>query len=108
MKRGEIRWYTFQAPDKRRPVLILTRQSAIPYLNSLTVAPLTTTIRDIPSEAYLTPTDDGVLQECAVNFDNIQTVSKTKIGNLVTILSNERLQEVDRAIGFALGLDKIL
>lgn len=49
MNRGDIRWYTFSAPDKRRPVLILTRNSAIAFLTNVTVAPLTTTVRDIPS-----------------------------------------------------------
>ena len=57
MRRGEVHWYTFQAPDKRRPVLILTRTSAIGYLTALTVAPITTTIRDIPSEVLLTQQD---------------------------------------------------
>ena len=46
MRRGEVRWYTFRAPDKRRPVLILTRDSAVGYLTSVTVAPITTTIRE--------------------------------------------------------------
>ena len=53
MRRGDVCWYTFKAPDKRRPVLILTRSSAIGYLNALTVAPITTTVRDIPSEVFL-------------------------------------------------------
>ncbi len=66
MKRGEIRWYTFKAPDKRRPVLILTRNSAIGFLNSVTIAPITTTIRDIPTEVHLSPAD-GMLTECVVN-----------------------------------------
>lgn len=57
MKRGEVRWYTFKAPDKRRPVLVLTRDTAIGFLNSVTVAPITTTIREIPSELYLNQED---------------------------------------------------
>jgi mRNA interferase MazF len=57
MRRVEVRWYSFQAPDKRRPVLILTQDSAIGFLNALTVAPITTTIRDIPSEVFLSPED---------------------------------------------------
>jgi len=75
MRRGEVRWYTFQAPDKRRPVLILTRDSAIGFLNALSVAPITTTVRDIPSEVFLSP-EDGLLTDCAANMDNIQTVPK--------------------------------
>lgn len=104
MKRGEVRWYTFRAPDKRRPVLILTRNSAINFLNSLTIAPITTTIRDIPSEVYLSPAD-GLLTECAANLDNIQTVPKAKIGQLIATLSSERMTEVRQAISFALGFD---
>lgn len=104
MRRGEVRWYTFQEPDKRRPVLILTRDSAIGYLNALTVAPITTTIRNIPSEVYLTP-DDGLLTECAANLDNIQTVPKAKLGPLIAYLSRERREEVNQALGFALGLN---
>jgi mRNA interferase MazF len=104
MKRGEIRWYTFKAPDKRRPVLILTRNSAIGFLNSVTIAPITTTVRDIPTEVYLSPAD-GMLTECAVNLDNIQTVHKAKIGPLITTLSSELMQEVKQAISFALEFD---
>ncbi len=57
MKRGEVRWYKFPRPDKRRPVLILTRDSALEFLGEVTVAPITTTVRDIPSEVPLTPAD---------------------------------------------------
>jgi mRNA interferase MazF len=104
MRRGEVRWYTFQAPDKRRPVLILTRNSAIGFLTALTVAPLTTTVREIPSEVFLT-SEDGLLTDCAANMDNIQTVSKHKIGSLIAYLSSERMEEVNGAVAFALGLD---
>ena len=107
MKRGEVRWYTFKEPDKRRPVLILTRSSAIGYLNTITVAPITTTIRDIPTEVYLSR-EDGLLTDCAVNFDNIQTVAKSKIGDLITYLSSVRLDETNTAISFALGLDELI
>jgi hypothetical protein len=60
VKQGDIYWYTFHAPDKRRPVLILTRDSAIVLLTSVTIAPLTTKIRDIGSEVLLTMEEDGV------------------------------------------------
>ena len=104
MKRGEVYWYTFKSPNKRRPVLILTRSAVIPYLHTVTIAPITSRIRDIPSEVYLT-VDDGMHTDCAVNFDNIQTVDKSKIGEFVTRLSFERLEEVKNAVYFALGLD---
>lgn len=106
MKRGEIRWYTFDPPDKRRPVLILTRNSAIRFLNALTVAPITTTVRDIPSEVFLSP-EDGMPTECAANLDHIQTVPKGRLGALITTLSLAKMAEVQRAISFALGFDTI-
>jgi mRNA interferase MazF len=102
MRRGEVRWYTFAAPDKRRPVLILTRNSAIPLLNALTVAPLTTTIRNIPTEVFLGRAD-GVLADCAVNLDHLQTVPKAQLGALITSLSPDRMDAVQAAVQFALG-----
>jgi mRNA interferase MazF len=102
VKRGEVRWYRFSAPDKRRPVLILTRDSILDYLGEVTVAPVTTTIRDIPSEVLLTK-NDGMPRECAANFDHVQTVSRNRIGPLITTLAPERMVEVRGALLFALG-----
>ena len=103
MKRSEIRWYRFRKPDKKRPVLILTRDSIIDYLCEITIVPVTSTIRDIPSETVLSK-QDGMPRDCAVNCDHIQTVAKGKIGSLITSLSTERMQSVRNAIIFALGL----
>ena len=103
MKRGEVRWYKFKNPDKKRPVLILTRNSILEYLGEVTVAPVTSTIRDIPSEVLLSRRD-GMYNNCAVNCDHIQTVSKSKIGSLITALSKEKLCEIRNAISFALNL----
>ena len=103
MKRGEIRWYKFKAPDKKRPVLILTRDSILEYLGEVTVAPITTTVRDIPSEVFLSK-QDGMKNDCAINFDHIQTVSKGKIGSLITTLSADKLESVSEAIQFVLNL----
>lgn len=102
MKRGEIRWYKFAKPDKRRPVVILTRDSALEYLAEATVAPVTSTIRDIPSEVVLTEAD-GMPKDCAINLDHIQTVAKARIGPLVTTLNDQRLIELRSACLFALG-----
>lgn len=103
MKRGEIRSYQFQLPDKTRPVLILTRDSVIEYLGEVTVAPIITTIRDIPSEVLLTKYD-GMPKDCAINCDHLQTVSKAKIGSPITILSSAKMSQVRDAISFALSL----
>ncbi|MCH7732717.1 MAG: type II toxin-antitoxin system PemK/MazF family toxin [Candidatus Marinimicrobia bacterium] len=103
MKRGEIRWYKFHTPDKKRPVLLLTRDSILEYMGEVTIAPITSTIRDIPSEVFLS-TQDGLKKDCAVNCDHIQTVSKGKIDSLIVTLSQEKLAKVSAAINFALSL----
>jgi len=102
MKRGKIRWYVFSRPDKERPVLILTRDSALEFLGEVTIAPITSTIRDIPSEVLLTKAD-GVRRDCAVNLDHLQTVSKGKIGSLITTLIAGKMQQVHASLQFALG-----
>ena len=104
MRRGDVRWYRFEKPDKRRPVVILSRDSIIPHIGEVTVAPVTSTIRDIPSEVLLDPSD-GVARPCAVNCDHLQTVAKGRIGSLVATLSSARMRQVRSAIAFALALD---
>lgn len=103
MKRGEVRWYRFHAPDKKRLVVILSRNSVLEYLGEVTVAPVTGTIRDIPSEVILTR-EDGVLNDCVVNCDHLQTVAKSKLGALLAVLSADRLAQISRAVRFALDL----
>lgn len=102
MQRGEVRWYPFASPDKKRPVLILTRDSILESLGEVTIAPVTSTIRDIPSEVVLTE-EDGMPRACAVNLDHVQTVAKGKLGALITTLPMVRMQEVRAALLFALG-----
>ncbi len=102
MKPGEIRWYRFRAPDKRRPVVVLTRDSVLDYLGEVTVAPITSTIRDIPSEVVVGP-DDGMPRPCAINLDHVQTVSKDRLGGIVATLPAARMVEVRDALLFALG-----
>ena len=104
MNRGDICWYTFKAPDKRRPVLIVTRDSAIEVLNSVTIAPITSTIRSIPTEVVLTK-DDGLPNTCAANFDNLQTVPKSNIGDRIARLTARKMKEAGAAASFALGLN---
>jgi mRNA interferase MazF len=102
MRRGEVRWYKFGSPDKRRPVVILSRDSTLEFLGEATIAPITRTIRNIPSEVPLS-TGDGLPSECAINLDHIQTVTKNKLGARITTLDQDKLEEVRRAISFALG-----
>ena len=104
MTRGDVRWYRFEKRDKSRPVVVLTRDSIIPHIDEVTVAPVTSTLRDIPSEVVL-DAEDGMSKECAVNCDHLQTVAKARIGALITVLSPARMREVRAAIGFALAFD---
>ena len=103
VKRGEVHWVKSIHPDKKRPILILTRDSILDYLGEVTVAPITTTIRDIPSEVLLNQSE-GFPMPCAVNLDHIQTVSKGRIGPMITTLSSEKMKEVAGAIRFALHI----
>jgi mRNA interferase MazF len=105
MKRGDVRWYKFEQPDKNRPVVILTRDAIMPHLNEVTVAPVTSTVRDIPSEVLLDG-KDGMPRECAINCDHLQTIAKGKIGSLITTLSHSRMREVRNAIAFAIALNE--
>ncbi|PYS34469.1 MAG: PemK family transcriptional regulator, partial [Acidobacteria bacterium] len=100
MRRGEVRWYKFSSPDKRRPVVILTRDSAIDYLGEVTIAPITRTIREGPSEVVLTRAD-GLPEDSAVNLHHVQTVSRGKLGGLITTLTEEKMQNVKKALLFA-------
>jgi mRNA interferase MazF len=102
VERGEVRLYRFPPPDKHRPVLVLTRDSAISYLSRVTVAPITSTIRGVPSEVVLGP-EDGMKRPCAVNLHNVVTVSKEHLGRRLVHLDGRRLREVCDALGFALG-----
>jgi mRNA interferase MazF len=103
MKRGDVRWCRFLNPDKKSPVLILTRHSVMEYLGEVTVAPVTGTIRDIPYEVFLSDAD-GMPRDCAVNCDHLQTVSKGKIGALITTLDPAKMNDVGRAIRFSLAI----
>ena len=101
VNRGDIHLCRFAPPDKQRPVLVLTRGSAIGHLSTVTVAPITSTIRDIPSEVIL-DVDDGMKRQCAVNLHNAITISQERLGKRVTSLSQQRMQEVCLALRFSL------
>ena len=104
MKRGEIRWYTFRLPDKRRPVLILTRNEVIGRLNEIVVVPLTRTIRGLTTEVVLTP-DDGMPVMCALNFDHVSLAQRDRIGGVLCAIPEARWPEVQRALMIACGFD---
>src|SRR5579863_1236716 len=102
LSRGDVRLCRFAPPDKQRPVLILTRDSAIGHLAAVTVAPITSTIRNVPSEVIL-DVDDGMKSRCAVNLHNAVTVSQQRLTRRVASLSHARMQEVCSALRFSLG-----
>ena len=102
--RGDVRLYRFAAPDKQRPVVVLTRASAIAYLSSVTVAPITSSIRGVPSEVVLNE-EDGMKAPCSVNLHHAVTVSQDRMGKRVAQLSTIRMNEICAALRFTLGCD---
>ncbi len=104
MRRGEIRWYTFRAPDKRRPVLILSRNSVADVLNEIIVVPATRTIRGLSSEVVLTE-EEGMPAACALNFDHISLAQRSLLGAVVGILPSNRWDDVRIALLNACGFD---
>jgi mRNA interferase MazF len=102
MIRGEVRLHNFGPPDKVRPVVILTRDSAIPYLSTVTVAPITSAIRGVPSEVLLDE-GDGMRAPCAVNLHNAVTIPQSRLGKRVAQLSSSRMSQICAAIRFSLG-----
>lgn len=102
--RGDVRLYSFAPPNKNRPVVVLTRDSALRYLGTVTVAPITSTIRGVPSEVLLNE-EDGMKAPCAVNLHNPVTVAKDRLGKRVAQLSARRMQEICAALRFSLGCD---
>lgn len=104
MKRGEIRWYTFRPPDKRRPVLLLTRDAVIDQLGEILAAPITRTIRGLATEVVLTP-EDGMPVACAANFDHVSLAQRGRLGALVGELRTARWSEVRSALLVACGFE---
>ena len=102
--RGDVRLYQFAPADKKRPVVVLTRDSAIAYLSTVTVAPITSTIRGVPSEVALNE-EDGMKAPCAVNLHNAVTISQNRLGRRVAQLSSLRMTEICAALRFSLGCE---
>jgi len=103
MKRGEVWWANMPQPIGRRPVLLLSRNAAYPVRSSVTVAPITRTVHEIPVEVRLGP-EDGLPRDCVANLDNIVTVSKKRLDRSLTTLSPEKMRSIEQAIKFALDL----
>ena len=105
MRRGEIRWFTFGLPDKRRPVLILTRNDVIDRLNEIIVVPATRTIRGLATEVVLI-LDDGMPAVCALNFDHVSLAQRSRIGPVLCDLLETRWAEVRDALLISCGFGR--
>lgn len=103
MKRGEIWWASLPKPIGKRPVVLLSRDEAYTIRRAVTVAELTTTIRDIPVEVMLSK-NDGVPKTCVINLDTIITIRKDLLIERICLLSPEKIVEINKAITFALAL----
>jgi len=102
MRRGEICWYTFAHPDKRRPVLILARDEVAEVLNEIIVVPATRTIRGLEAEVHLS-IEDGMPTACALNFDHVSLAQRSRLGPTLATLPAARWFEVERALLVACG-----
>ncbi len=105
MRRGEIWWANLPSPVGKRPVILLSRDKAYEVRNAVTVAEVTTTIRNIPVEVRLTKAD-GMPKECVVNLDTIITIPKNLVVEYITILNIKKIEEINEAIRFALDISK--
>jgi mRNA interferase MazF len=103
MKRGEIWWANLDPPSGKRPVVLLSRNEAYEIRTSITVAPLTRTIRGIPVEVSL-EAKDGLAKSCVINLDCVSTIPKRLLESKITGLSAEKMRLVGEAIRFALDL----
>jgi len=103
MKRGEIWWANMGGPAGKRPVVLLSRDESYILRSLIIVAPVTTRIRNIPSEVNLSTTD-GMVKSCVVNVDTISTIKKQALINQISALNPEKMKEMEIALHFALGL----
>lgn len=103
MRRGEVYWHRFSRPDKKRPVLVLTRTVLLGHLATVTVAAVTRTIREVASEVVLGQ-GHGLPAKCAANLHNVFTLRRADLGAYIGTLPPDVMARIDRAIVFALGV----
>ena len=103
MLRGEVWWANLPGPAGRRPVVLLMRDSAYDSRTSVTIAPITRTIRQMPAEVPLCP-EDGLPAKCIINLDDITTITKSRLTSRITMLSRDKLNAVTTAVVYALDL----
>jgi len=100
--RGDIWMYTFAKPDKRRPVLVISRQSVIPLLRTVMVAPVTSAIHGVPSEVRI-GIEHGLKHDSAINLDHVQTIDKSRLETFVCRLGLNLMNDVCQALAAATG-----
>jgi mRNA interferase MazF len=105
VSRGEIWLYSFAAPDKRRPVLVLSRQRAISLLRTVLVAPITSAAHGVPSEVQI-GTDEGLKHASVVQLDHVQTVHKERLHHFVGTVGPRTMAAVCRALLVATGCEE--
>ena len=103
MRKCEVWWANLPAPVGRRPVVLLSRDAAYGVRNAVTVAEITSTIRNIPVEVPL-DTSDGLPKKCVVNLDTIITIPKAHLDTLITTLRQDKIKQINEAIKFALDI----
>ncbi len=104
-RRGEVWWC--ELPEiGRRPVVVLSRDAAIPRLGRALIGPCTTTIRGIPSEVLLEPAEDPIPLPSAINLDSVESVSLGTLVHRLGRLSDGRMEEVCRALGIAVACER--
>lgn len=104
MRRGEVWWAEQPEPIGKRPVVLLSRDEAYEVRNAVTVAQVTTTIRDIPVEVELGE-KDGLPQKCVVNLDTLTTLRKSILTKRICSLRSDKIEQINQAIKFALALE---
>ncbi len=104
MKRGEVWWAELPNPIGRRPVVLLSRDEAYEVRNAVTIAQITTTVRNIPVEVLLSETD-GMQKKCVVNLDTITTIRKSILTERICSLRSDKMEQINKAIKFALALE---
>ena len=104
ISRGQIWQFTFSRPDKRRPVLVLTRPEVIELLHTVMVAPITSTIWGAPAEVIV-GVEEGLKHDSAINLDHVQTVDKAKLSRFVGTVGPQKMKAVCRALAIAVGCD---
>jgi mRNA interferase MazF len=103
--RGDIWLYHFRTPDKRRPVVVLTRDDVIGLLHTVMVAPITSVVRGAPSEV-LVGVDEGLKHPSAVNLDHVQTVERARLTTYVGHIGAEKMRAICAALAIAVGCDR--